>query len=384
MTIIFGTGYIASQLIYYENELEIKFFIDNDIKKIGKNFWGYDIKTPKAIIGREYDYIVLTSKQYETEMKTQLLELGVEKNKIINAWDLEIYKEENFNTDFIESNVPLHNIKIRNRQEYEQIQFDSLLLEMEEVITNMVLKAPKKRIYYPGKCQVCKKSVNLLIDDQYSGASKKVDFRERLVCPFCGLNNRQRQMARVVLNEVPTSSTLYLTEQITDTYYCLKKYYNNLIGSEYLGEEILGGTINEKGIRHEDLMKLSFDDETLDSIVSNDVFEHVADINKALTEIYRVLKQNGKLYATFPMNFSQEKTIKRAELTDKGIRYLLEPVYHGNPVSEDGSLVFYDYGWDFVNMVKNVGFKDVYFVPFYSIPYGNIGANSLFIFIARK
>lgn len=72
-------------------------------------------------------------------------------------------------------------------------------------------------------------------------------------------------------------------------------------------------------------------------------------------------------------------------MTDKGIiKYLKESVYHGNPVRNDGSVVFYDYGLGFISMVKKTGFLEDYFIAFYSIPYGNTGVNSLFIFIAKK
>lgn len=382
MAIIFGTGYAASYLITYENELGIEYFIDNNKEKIGKKFYGYEIKTPTSIIDQNYDCIILSSKKYAYEMRNQLLDMGIDKKKIYNAWELNIFESEK---NYIESESPLMDIRIRNREDYDLVSFDHRLVEIEAVISDMVIKSARKRIAYPGKCQICKKKINLLLDNQYSGSPLKVNFRERLVCPICRLNNRQRVMARLVLDEVPAGSKVYLTEQVTPMYQCLKKYYDDFVGSEYLGFNVAGGTVNKKGIRHEDLMKLSFGDEELDCIVSNDVLEHVADIDKALKEIYRVLKKEGVLYATLPLYFEQKYTVRRAEMTDIGqIKYLLEPVYHGNPMSDEGSLVFFDYGLDFISFVKKAGFSDAYFIPFYSIPYGNIGVNSLFIFIARK
>lgn len=131
-------------------------------------------------------------------------------------------------------------------------------------------------------------------------------------------------------------------------------------------------------------MDLSFDDETIDCIVSNDVFEHVADIDKALKETYRCLKKGGKLYATFPMYFEREHTVKRAQIVNGRTEYLMEPIYHGNPLSTEGSLVFYDFGMDFISMAEDAGFSDAYFIPFYSVRNGNIGIKSLFIFIAER
>lgn len=383
--IVFGTGNWANKLIYYEDELEIQFFIDNDEEKRKTLFWGYEVKAPETILCEAYDCIVLASVEYKSEMKNQLLELGVNEEKIVDIESLDCFEKSCKAKAYKENVDPLLNLKIRTRQDYELLHFDPFLIEMEEILSDMVIKSKRKRIFYPGKCQLCKRDVNLLIDNQYSGSDKEVNFRERLVCPFCELNNRQREMARIVLDEVPMESNIYLTEQITPMSRYLKKYYKNLICSEYLGPDILGGTITEKGIRHEDLMSLSFNNETFDCVLSNDVFEHVAEVEKAISEIYRVLKNNGTLYATFPFYFDKELTTKRAAVIDGGIiNYILNPVYHGNPVNDGGSLVFSDFGFDFFELTKKSGFSDAYFIPFYSVPYGNIGANTLFVFIAKK
>lgn len=45
---------------------------------------------------------------------------------------------------------------------------------------------------------------------------------------------------------------------------------------------------------------IPFSDQTFDLVVSNQVLEHVEDLNFTLNEIYRVLKPNGKLLALFP------------------------------------------------------------------------------------
>lgn len=382
MAVIFGAGYEASNLIQHEDELGIEYFIDNNKDKIGEDFFGYNIKEPQYILNKEYDLVILSSVKYADEMREQLLGMGVDKKKIINIKELKFFENKE---EYTESDSPLMDIKIRNHRDFDELHFPDCLNEMEKVFSKMVIRSARKRISYPGKCQVCKKNVGLLIDNQYSGDWLKVNLRERLVCPICNLNNRQRVMIRLVLDEIPTDSNIYVTEQVTPVYQCLKKYYSNLIGSEYMGGGIIGGTINKRGIRHEDLLKLSFQTEEMDCIVSNDVLEHVADVEQALSEIYRVLKKEGIFYATFPMNFDLKATVKRAEMTEEGsIKHLLKPVYHGNPVSEDGSLVFYDYGMDIMELVKKAGFSDAYFIPFYSVPYGNIGVKSLFIFKARK
>lgn len=50
----------------------------------------------------------------------------------------------------------------------------------------------------------------------------------------------------------------------------------------------------------EDASKMSFEDNSFDTIVMNDAMEHVAQPDKVLEEVYRVLKPGGKLYVNFP------------------------------------------------------------------------------------
>lgn len=104
MSVIFGTGYEAGNLIAYENELGIEYFIDNDKKKIGKNFKGYDVRSPETMVGQTCDCIILSSKKYASEMKAQLLEIGIDDKKIINGWELEPFSEKEI---YIESDSPL-------------------------------------------------------------------------------------------------------------------------------------------------------------------------------------------------------------------------------------------------------------------------------------
>lgn len=46
--------------------------------------------------------------------------------------------------------------------------------------------------------------------------------------------------------------------------------------------------------------RLPFRDESFDSILSYDVFEHVQDLKGVLEECYRVLRRGGRLYSVFP------------------------------------------------------------------------------------
>jgi SAM-dependent methyltransferase len=130
----------------------------------------------------------------------------------------------------------------------------------------------------------------------------------------------------------------------------LKRTCKNYSDSQYF-PDIEPGTIH-KGFRCENLDKLTFKDNTFDLFVTSDVFEHVMNPEKAFAEIARVLKPGGLHIFTMPWYPELSKSKRRALVNTVGqIEYLEEPVYHGNPVSSDGSLVTFDWGLDFCDKV---------------------------------
>ena len=108
----------------------------------------------------------------------------------------------------------------------------------------------------------------------------------------------------------------------------------------------------KNNFRNENIEKLTFGDNTFDIFLTQDVLEHVFDPAKALAEIMRVLKLGGMHVFTAPKHKHFPKSQRRAELTDGRVIHLLEPVYHGNPISDEGSLVTWDYGLDFDDLIQ--------------------------------
>lgn len=83
-------------------------------------------------------------------------------------------------------------------------------------------------------------------------------------------------------------------ERITPIYKWAEETFpdNDIKGSEYLGYQHKPGS-TVCGVRHEDVSSLSFKDDSLDIIVSNDVFEHVPVPKDAFRESNRVLRTGG-------------------------------------------------------------------------------------------
>jgi SAM-dependent methyltransferase len=243
---------------------------------------------------------------------------------------------------------------------------------------------------YLGYCVVCEDFTQFIVDYNYSyKLSDKIvpNWRERLVCPKCGLNNRMRLTYHIIKDLFPDfkTSSVYITEQTTQLFNILKNINPQLTGSEFLGNEIPFGSLTNLGIRNEDLTQLTFDDQQFDYIISLEVFEHIPDYKKALSECYRVLKQNGKLLFTVPFNNSSKENIIRATVNQDGsINHIFPPEYHGDPVNADkGCLCFYHFGWQILDDLKSTGFKNCYALTTYSKEYAYLGGEQIF-FIAIK
>lgn len=109
--------------------------------------------------------------------------------------------------------------------------------------------------------------------------------------------------------------------------------------------------MEKNGVRCENLEQLTFANNTFDIFITQDVFEHVLDPEKAAREIMRVLKPGGAHVFTAPKHRHVKKSYPRARLAENGIEHLLEQQYHGNPVGDGRSLVTWDYGDDFEGLV---------------------------------
>ncbi|MEK7991414.1 MAG: class I SAM-dependent methyltransferase [Thiotrichaceae bacterium] len=285
---------------------------------------------------------------------------------------------------------------------FEQYYLNGQFAARREFEQNLIEPhAGQESFKFSGICKGCDAYSMFLVDKQFGGVETEKgwqpNWRERLLCQ-CDLNNRQRAIIHAIkhsvherreVNDEPL--TLYATEQVTPVYQWLVNYFESFkdvtcIGSEYLGEDVEGGTLQDghiKNMRHENLENLSFADSSLDLIMSNDVLEHVNQPKKALQEIYRVLKPEGELFLSIPFHVKSEQTVRRAEIKQGQLEHYLEPAYHGNPISEQGSLVFNDFGWDFLTQLREVGFADACLCHYWSKLYGYLGEPQYYIWASK-
>ena len=95
------------------------------------------------------------------------------------------------------------------------------------------------------------------------------------------------------------------------------------------------------------LCNLPFKDECFDLILCNHVLEHIVDDIKAMEEIYRVLKPQGKAIIQVPLNRKKKISYENYDITDPKERSFHFGQYDHVRI----------YGMDFFERLSSVGFK---------------------------
>ncbi len=240
-----------------------------------------------------------------------------------------------------------------------------------------------------GFCTVCGKASYFIV--------KGESLRESCHCVLCGSSNRQRQLAYVICKvsqlltgrkaaslrhlAETTELAIYNTEangSLHEAFRGAKSYHC----SEYFGPERSSGEIIN-GVRHEDLMALSFADSIFDLVISADVLEHVPDPYRAHKEIYRVLKSNGRHIFTVPFYQTEFLDEHRTRMAPNGsITYLMEPEYHSDPLRPEGALVHTVFSLEMLVKLAGIGFRTNLW-HLYKPHYGILGPNAI-VFEAIK
>lgn len=237
--------------------------------------------------------------------------------------------------------------------------------------------------YYPkneyGKCNICGNFARFEYIELFNKNSREVmscnwddvfteniNLTNSLICKHCYSKFRIRCTADVLLKHFKAKSIKDLfkselqNERIleTGTVESVFSVFQNspyVIKSEYYEDTVHGKLKNE--IRCEDLQHLTFEDDSLDAVISLDVFEHIPNPFKAFSEVLRVLKQNGIAIITFPIDDRNLETKTVAEIKDGNIVHYKKPSYHSDPIRDEGSLVFTEFGIDIKDILNQRGFK---------------------------
>lgn len=240
--------------------------------------------------------------------------------------------------------------EVRNSDELKQVFQEWLdYWKFERCLSEFHAFTKREMFYYYGNCAVCNSPQPFIVDYQFAeeeNGIKKPNWRERLVCPNCGCNSRQRFIIHKVFAHYKVGMKVLLYEQATEVFKRIQREIPDVTGFEYEKRDSHAGE-EDKVILYEDVCRLSYTNESFDMLISNDVFSQADDYEKALKEAYRVLKPGGKMIFTVPFDGNSDSSVRRGE-----------------------NMIF---GWDIIDILKQCGFKDVHAKAYYGLKDGYLG-----------
>lgn len=191
-----------------------------------------------------------------------------------------------------------------------------------------------------GYCPTCAQEVTFVARDAW--------LRDHYHCSNCGSIPRERALMLTIETYFPNWRSLTIHESSPGNRGASKRLSqecSQYIPSHFFPDQKPGNIVGK--FRCENLEALSFADESIDLHVTQDVLEHVFHPPKVFSELARTLKPGGAHIYTVPIVNKSKPSKLRARVSDDGqIAHLEPPVYHGNPISDKGSLVTVDWGFD--------------------------------------
>jgi SAM-dependent methyltransferase len=207
---------------------------------------------------------------------------------------------------------------------------------------------PKRTLFWPhdflvvkGYCQICESKTVFRSKDDW--------LRDHFFCEKCKSIPRERSLLYAINLLYPNWRTLKIHESSPVDRATSLKLRSECAGylATHFDPNIPFGTMSPSGsYRSENLERQTFTDNSFDLVISQDVFEHLFNPDLAIREIARTLRPGGAHIATVPMVMREQPSRRRARLSDGKVIHELPPEYHGNPISADGSLVTFDWGFD--------------------------------------
>ena len=225
-----------------------------------------------------------------------------------------------------------------------------------------------------GYCVICERRTMFVWNDTY--------LRNHYRCVRCSSLPRWRAVIHVLNSSYPDWRDLSILESSPSGVGSekLKAECARYVPSHFWPNVELGTFF--RGTRCEDLTQLTYPDESFDLVVTQDVFEHVLQPERAFSEVARILRPGGSHVFTVPFSRGS-KTFVRAEMTPAGLRYLAPPDYHCNPISNAGALVVTDWGDDLVDIIRRHGHLETEVFEIHDRRLG-LDGQYLEVFVSRK
>jgi SAM-dependent methyltransferase len=180
--------------------------------------------------------------------------------------------------------------------------------------------------------------------NRFSAFLQFANAEEFTVCIRCGANLRYELLAEYLRERIGAERSLAVWE--LDPSSALRPLLEraSIYRRTYYDPAVPREAPRPDGAVMQDVTRTTFADESFDLIVSSDVLEHVPDLERAFSEMRRVLKRGGACVFTVP---THDATQRRAALQPDGsVLHLLDPEYHSDPLNPEGILAFWNLGFD--------------------------------------
>lgn len=230
-----------------------------------------------------------------------------------------------------------------------------------------------KTVPAPGRCPICDKMSVFIALGPW--------LREDLKCIRCRSSARQRALIDCIHRIVPPLSQLHVYEpsptQPTAAYF--ERHSARYIGSQYSPDPVDDAPTDPL---MQDLQSLRFPDDSFDLVVTQDVFEHIADPRLAFAEVARVLRPGGSHVFTIPW-YRDQRTEPMARIEAGEIIFLHPPEFHSDPGHHDDALVFTRFGSDIEAIISEASGMITTVIEA-NAPEKGIRGDSLYIFHSVK
>jgi SAM-dependent methyltransferase len=227
-------------------------------------------------------------------------------------------------------------------------------------ITILTKKAVLKNLRYHklGKCNICG-NITIFICTDFKTA------RNNMFCIFCNSYSRKRHVAQMILREIfkenysisdiTTKSNIRIYNTDTKDAFSKVLYnYDHYYCSGFFPNIEPGKQISER-VYCQNIEKTTFNDESFDLVITEDVFEHIRDYEKGFREIFRILNSGGYHIFSVPCYFDKP-TIHRVDTSGDDDIHILPPEYHGDGIR--GKILAYrTFGTDIFDLLRKIGFE---------------------------
>lgn len=182
-----------------------------------------------------------------------------------------------------------------------------------------ILAAMPKKLRHFGfryKCTFCNSHLGTLLPFGFDFPVLKEKnvigggYRQNALCPICGSIDRERLLHLYLLQKTDIfqkpRKLLHIAPESR-----LKNIFESKANIDYLTADLSSPGVMVKM----DITNIQFSDECFDTIICNHVLEHIVDDDKAMAELYRILKSGGWGILQVPLSLTLKSTYEDASIS---------------------------------------------------------------------